>query len=500
MADLRTRLAAKQRVAYPAQATRRVQMVSYREDNPASIVGSYSFRAQRYPADIDTMDTAEDIKVEGEWRPATTANTHVLVAEFVRRLQDVTRSVANAESTFYLEVKAGYDWGALAAMAPIGDMHDGVFTPAPNLRATIMLAKGRGLVDDQAATRMLVALTKGPSLGAAEYDLISTELRKAYVMRWSVGEVLAGTKMRGPGAGKTLAEAVYAEGYPPTLVKIDVITKIRGSFLELSNIYILREVRDDGSYLYLTSLPSIDGVTLDIEKMLFSPMWYNPFKAIKRMFVFARARYLAGDERLAGFLEAALAYLGGDEAIYYQIKSDLETLVKLLRDFQAAIDRPGKHGAPTYFAMASELDGIKGRLANTSMPELDVARLSSSIDDASHAPHPEAAQILENIEKALKGIVKESAIKWLNANGLSPPSVLLEQFLPTEQLAARLDETTGPLDPLLRTQHRRTYDWSARSAPVAAGEWNTMRGGSELGVCPEADARGRLSQIILAHE
>lgn len=470
-------------------------MVSYRADDPASIVGSYSFRSQRYPADIDMIDSVDELQIHGEWVPATEGDTRALVREFARRLKGIVAQVAAARNTFYLEVKAGIDESALDALWPIGDMHAGIFTPSADLRSKIMLAKGHGWINAEAATRMLVALSQHATLGASDYDLISGELRKAYIMRWSPDEIAAGVKKRGPGKGMTLERAIYDPAGTPSLVKIDVISKVRGAFLELSNIFVLREVRDDGSFKYLTSEPSVEGITFDIEKMLFSPAMYNPFKAIKRMFVYARQRYLAGDERLGWFLEAALDYLSGDDAIYYQLKSEIETIVKLLTEFPTAID---SGTPPPYYAMTSQLDGVKSRLAVTSMPEEDVVRLSRTIDEAIHAPHAEAAHMLEGVEKALKGLVKESAIKWLDSHGLAPPSAALEPFLPTYEYAEILNAKGEPMDPLLASQHSDTYSRSTSSSPVAAGAYNVMRGGSHLGVCPEADARASLARRILA--
>jgi hypothetical protein len=497
---LSARLATKPSIAIPAPALRRVQMVSYREDAPATIIGSYSFRAQRYPADIDTMDSVGEVQVHGEWTPATESDTRELLREFTRRLQAIVQHVAGARNTFYLEVKAGIDEFALGMLRPIGDMHDGIFTPSTDLWAKILLAKGRGWISAEAATRMLVALSQRATLGAREYDLLSSELRKAFIMRWAPDEIAAGVKKRGPGEGMPLETAVYNPAGAPSLVKIDVITKVSGAFLELSNIFVLREVRADGSFKYLSTHPGVEDITFDVEKMLFSPAAYNPYKAIKRMFVYARLRYLAGDERLAGFLEAALDYLSGDDAIYYQLKSDLETLVKLLTEFPSAIDSTAHdpEGPPVYYAMAAQLQGMSGRLAATSMPEEDVVRLSRTIDEAIHAPHAEAAHMLEGVEKVLKGIVKDSAINWLGSHGLAPPSAALDPFLPKLEYAEILNAKGSPLDPLLATQHSDTYSRATSASPVAAGGFNVMRGGSQLGSCPEGDARAMLARRILA--
>lgn len=476
-------------------------MLSYREDDPAAIVGSYSFRSQRYPADVDTINTVETLRKDGEWRAASTADKMELAREFVRRLQKIVENTLNATSTFYLEVKAGYDWGTLDEFYPIGDMRDGVFTPDSDLRGKIMLAKGKGEIAPEDAGKILSILGGGSGrLGAEAYDLITNSLRKAYVMRWRPLEIMAGKKLHGVGKGTPLARAVYDPDHPPTLVKIDVIAKMRGSFLELSNIYILRAAREDGSYEYLTSGPDIENLTLDVEKMLFSPMWYNPFKAIKRMFVYARARFTSGDEGYAPFLEEALAFLNSDNAIFYQIKSELETVVKLLREFPKALDRPQDDKPPPYFAVSSQLDGMKSRLAATGLPDSDIERLSRTIDSAIHAPHSEAAELLEGVETALKGIVKEAAIKWLNTQGYGPPSARLDAFLPTEAFVARLNATTGPADPLLEAQHRRTYDWSLVGTPVAAAGYNVAKGGCALCASSDECARGKLRRLILQQQ
>lgn len=497
---LAERLESKKRDIYPREAMKRVQMLSYRPDQPADIIGSYSFRSQKHPGDIDMMNRVGEIFVVGEWHQATTAEAPVLVQQFVKRLQSIVAAVSSSSETFYLEVKAGYDWRALDMLAPIGDMHDGSFTPSHTLRASLAWARGRGHITAEAAAQIQESLDRG----TPDYDFITAQLRKAYVLRWGADEVLAGQKLRGVGAGTSLFDAVYARGRRPTITKLDVVSNINGTFYELSTFYLLRELEPDGAHTYITALPSLEDITFDVEKMLFSPAWYNPFKAVKRMFVYARAMHRGmiprrlSHAQLTSFLEAVLAFLGGEVAVFYQLKSELETLTVLLHDFRAKIGRLDALGRSAYDEIAAELDGMKSRIAQTSLPEEEVARIARVIDEALRAENYDSAiALLRPVLSLFSGIAKDAAVKWLAAQGLTPPSHALYPFLPSEEYVRHLNATTGPADPLLATQHRRTYDWSLRGAPVAAGFYNVMNGGNMLGVCPDADARAKLAGILL---
>lgn len=511
---LRQELEAKPEVAYSGQTMAKIRMLSYREDEPTNIIGSYSFRSGKYPGDIDAMNTVEDLHVQGEWIQAydTRRGRRGLVASFVTRLQEIVKAVVEAKTTFYLEVKAGYDWKVLEQLSPIGSMLEGRFVPASDLRAKIAFARGRGFITDEEAAKMIGMLERGTPfgnasirLGAQEYDYITNTLRKGYVLRWGPEEIAAGVKLKGVGQGTALADAVYTPGRPPSLVKIDVISRVNGRFMEISNFFLLRvellpyqRGGAEEEYRYITNVPNIEDVTFDVEKMLFSPMWYNPYKAIKRMFVFARAKFMKErDTQFVGFLEAALPFINGDEAVLYQVKGELETLVKLIKDFPSSVFKEAGGVQPIWAEIRNQLSEMKGRLAGTNLPESEVIRLSEALDKAIEAKDL-SPPILEAIEKILKARVKEAAIRWLTQQGLAPPTPALTPFLPDPDYTEMKLENDGPLDPLLSTLHDRTYDWSLSGAPVAAGDFNIQAGGCELCQNPEADARARLAQRIMA--
>jgi hypothetical protein len=502
---LAQRLESKPPEVYPAQAKKRVQMLSYRPDDPSNIIGSYSFRSQRYPGDIDTMNTVGEVNIVGEWHEATSAEAPRLVAQFIERLRSIVANVASSHSSFYLEVKAGYDWEALDRIKPIGDMHNGIFTPSSTLKASVVWAKGAGHITSEAASRILRALEAAPTLGSADYDFITGELRKCYVIRWGADEILAGEKLRGVGQGISLFRAVYGEeGRPPTATKLDVISIVQGAFYEISTFYLLRELLPDGGHHYITALPSLQDITFDVEKTLFSPAWYNPYKAIKRMFIYARAMYQRKIHSrlprpaLARFLENVLTFLEQPVTILYQLKSELETISMLLRNFRSAIDAWGPHGT-TYSAIVREIDGMKARVAQTQLSNEDVLRIGHTLDAAIHAEnHTATAEILSSLASLFSGITKDAAIRWLAAQGLTPPTRRLDAFLPPAAYIRTLNETTGPADPLLVIQHQRTYDWAARGHPVAAGVRNLEAGGSALGIAQEDDTRARLAEALLS--
>ena len=463
--DIRPFVEVKPESSYPQSVKKEVDLLSLRTGSPAIPFGSYIYRIQKYPGDIDLIEQYQIIKhltkkqfESGKYGTKKELNIKInkeLGRRLAGNLQFVIDEIEHKKLHYFSELKAGLD---IRFEIPIGNINNGSYYPDQNL-----LKKSKSLFDQKLITPkefkiIRKLLKKKRPLNGDDFDTIFYIFREHRILRWSYPEVLKGYKML-PGKIKVPLEiAVIQDSH----VKIDEIVLLNGRFVEVTNfivkLYTLQpydpdvelERRLEKKHKYLdyiinfdenykdiksvkTEIHTIHGSLLDeIEKLYFSNMYYSPFKMVKRMYSLAR------QEKNNDILLKLIPIISSNISLMYQIESELDTINSMLyglRNVRKAID--------------TQLDEMKARIANIIEFNQDqVMGINKLLDDAiSTTSKVQKIEITDKLIKILKRIIIEETIVYLNSVGLNPPP---NSFLPKHRIYEDIIREPGdvPENPL----------------------------------------------------
>ncbi len=434
--QFRRQIETKPYEAFPNEAKDEIHLVSYNKAVIPDVVGSYAYRIQKYPADIDIMENVDQYEIHGRWEPAT--NSVQLIDTFAQRITEIMTNIKNKPHHYLLDFKAGADERYIFTL---GFMANGFLQLDPKFIANLNTRAKAGLYTQQEYDGIIEQL-RMPHRDQSVYEKVTNILRKNYVIRWSINEILAGVKHLRLGHTLTLRQALSMH----QLVKMDMAALVNGRFMEVSNIWsFFFKSGATGAYTHMTPVPNLDNVPFDIEKFYWSDSQFSPFKVLKRIFSFARMKYLSRDHSYEDLIRLTAGIISGDTSAMYQVRSELDTIVNVI-----AI--PGQN-SQAY--INQQVDGMKNRLANN----LAISGNESSQFDGllnmylqSHNP-----EYLEQVMKILKKKINRNAMDFLVKSGMNPPPL---RVLPTMQTADLLTREHHPINPFCPHQAQKTYNWS----------------------------------------
>jgi hypothetical protein len=432
--------------AFPAEAKDEIHLVSYNKAVIPDVVGSYAYRIQKYPADIDIMENVDQYEIHGRWEAAT--NSVQLIDTFAERITDIMTNIKNKPHHYLLDFKAGADERYIFTL---GHMENGHLRLDPKFIQNLNARGAAGLYTQAEYDGVIEQLMK-PNWDQVVYEKVTAILRKHYIIRWNIDEILSGVKHLRLGRTLTLRQALSMH----QLVKMDMAALVNGRFMEVSNIWsFFFKSGATGAYTHMTPVPNLDNVPFDIEKLYWSDSQFSPFKMLKRIFSFSRMKYLGRDHSYADLVQLTAGIISGDVSALYQVRSELDTIVNVL-----AI--PGQN-SQAY--INHQVDGMKNRLANNlSIGGEQSAEFDVLLDRYLSDHNPEH---LEEVMKDLKQEINHRAMDFLVKTGMNPPPL---RVLPTVQTAELLTAEHHAINPFCPVQAQKTYDWSIVRDAYSGGE------------------------------
>lgn len=336
--------AIKERIAYPKILTDEIKLISFNKNN-STLIGSMSYKIQKYPSDIDLY---EQINV--------CCSREEAIEYFKLGIKKIVNDVRIKRYHWVIEVKCGVD-----------DRYD-IVNGLTQANLEVFLRENISILNSE-DYEMLRLLSQNLS-SQENYEKAVNILRNYYVIRWTSDEIEFGQKVK---AGKKF----YLEECIDTIspINIEIIAVLNNKFTDLSNFYVLMfHNKIDGNdvlinfpqdYLIDGKLFVIAGLRDGINKVLFSKTGKDVFKGIKRMYSLAR---ITRDEELYNKIEEIIS---SDLAALSQIKSELATINKIL-NFTNELP---------WNILFFQLDGMKWRLgSNTYLSDSDINAFSYIID------------------------------------------------------------------------------------------------------------------------
>lgn len=396
------------KVAYPSDVVKTIKILSLNKEEPAHIFGSYSYKNQKFGADVDLLET--DIE---------TNSIDNAVNQLEKKLLNIFENVSGLPDYYLSEFKAGLD---TRYDVDIGTLERGKFTRSnPVLfMQKIMLLSGQNLLDKEEVDELFNIYNKKQNeLTKDDYDVAFNILRNHRILRWSMNDILdRRIALRGGGL-MTLNDALYYN----TQIKIDMITYLNARYVEVTN-FIIFVLLKDGEMIVLNDKQNaisdiktntIEGLQKEIDKVFFSNMFFNPFKGIKRLWSLGR-QY--GDFTMLNFLQSIIS---GDISRLYQKKSDIETIINLFDKYSD--DAPIEKMIGVLDNMKIEID----RIISFDVKQIAI-EYSNLINEVINGKITFTSMI-ENLSIILKKISEEVAfqtISWIKNNNL----VIPENYLP----------------------------------------------------------------------
>jgi len=315
--------------------------------------GSWTYKSQLYPGDVDLMELIEKC-----------CNKEEATNKFVQSIKNIIGKIASTKGYYVGDIKSGVD---KVYQIDIGNItydnkgyHIAGFNPEEVIKDIGSLyRKGYLTGEERDELNDLCIDIEGEHNVQENYETLYDMLREKYILRWSINEIFQGYKVL-PGKRKiTLNETINQ----PVMTKIDMWTLISGRYIEFSNMLTFVLVDKFGGKTVLNANPTpeeiINGLKVDITKLMFSKLGYKPFKAMKRMWSVAR---IEGHDKVINDLTPIMQ---SDLGRISQIVSEIDTIILM---FESINKLPIKE-------ILSEIDGWAYRLEN--VYEIDVSDLIS---------------------------------------------------------------------------------------------------------------------------
>lgn len=316
---------------YSSDAVRVLRAMSLTEGKELQLVGSMALRSQLYAGDFDAF---EDVRSDDERSRA--------LDRFARLFQDSVKELRSLPNTYIADIKVGVveDWQVIPANAGI----------VGGAIRNFNLVAARGRVERLVLQRVMTpaegteAMTLLKDSMTPEQFLVAKDTIKPHIMRWRPADVLAGYVVLRTGKRVTLQEAFTTPG----VAKMDVISWMNGNhFAEFSCIY---NFYVNGKWINAIPVNPKQGLQEDIVSLMADG---KPFKAMKRRFALAKL------ENDTGTMRRLQPILNGDLGRIYSLRSDIDTLLYMLENYQNFPDKEVDFELDQFRDRFSNIYGIK---------------------------------------------------------------------------------------------------------------------------------------------
>jgi len=408
--------------SYPESIKKEIKLISFTKDRLATPFGSFIYRIQKYPGDIDLIESFEDC-----------CDVQDVVTKFAKSLKKIVKNMIKQRTHYFSEFKAGLD---KRFDIDIGEFKSGIYVPNRNLKNISQDLFYRELLTNEELDIINFILNKVGSvnLNGDDYDIIFNILREHRILRWTSNEILQGYKLLLGGLKKSLINALAEHSD----VKIDMISLINGRFIEVTN-YLMLAYLDEGEVhpinldIRLTNYIPI-ALPREIDKLYFSNMFYSPFKMVKRIFSLSR------HNKDQVTLEKIIPFVSSNTSLLYQIKSELDTIILVLEIRKY----------PPKRSIFKQLDEMKLRLSTVlELSDEELELINGTLDLTNNTKLKyEKIELLKQLKKYIMPIINDETIRYLDKVGLNPPpSYLLPPEVKYNRYIRRSPDD-NPINPL----------------------------------------------------
>lgn len=376
-----------------------------------TLIGSYSYRSSN-ASDIDLF---EEIKKD---------TIHEIIITFRQHIQKVVNDITLRKDNIYGEVKCGLDH--LYYDIPFGYCRNNIYYMDENFASIMANFFYKKFITKEELDTIL-DISNNEQRGQYEYEVIQTMMRSHYILRWSSNEIMKGYKILVSIDNKAYKYTIEDGIVEKSAINIEGIFRSSDNrYVECSN-FIALEYSDANGKTVMLNMPDLYVQKRDyyfgedLKKSMYTLLYskytaFNPFKAIKRMFSYAR-HYKNID-----LLNKAYNIINSQIGNLYNLNTQLKTISKVLKS----------HGhKPIYMeTIYHQIDMIRWNIQSillsgfndTSIIEYLKKILSTDII----MPQKEVAEHLDSMTKELSKYINQLALQEAIKYGLYPlPNYLM---------------------------------------------------------------------------
>jgi hypothetical protein len=295
-----------------ADTVNAINMVTIDARFPPSIVGSFKYVVHEYPADIDMFETYESC-----------CNFNEATKDIASKFQDIALRLRDKKDVYLGDFKAGYDKRYKINIGYIRNKKLVHYVPL-DIRSAIIKLNELQLYNDDETSNLLSKVIDKPTL--QEYSDLEDILKKKYIVRWTLEELINGFKILPVGLRLTLHEAIGHK----SIIKIDVWLCLNQRYVEMTNWYMLTYKNKDGIIEYLSVKPE------KYENSLMKDLYHYNDPAVNRYMKLAKRLWLYAVLKKNKELMISLYPLFGSGASkMYQIVGEIETIHKIFEKIKS---------------------------------------------------------------------------------------------------------------------------------------------------------------------
>jgi hypothetical protein len=374
--------------SYPDYVINEIKLISINKNNSFPI-GSYSYKAAKYPSDIDIFEIVNRC-----------CNKESVIKLFISGIRDIVRNISNSKWHWFLELKAGIDEQFNL------DLND------PNFIEWINDLFKKQLLPQDEYNKISSLMMEGTNIAN---EMIQKILRSHYIVRWSMNDIFNGFKILPGGINLTLEDALTHKSQ----INIELLAIVNNKITDLSNYFVLVFTDSSGKEMAV-NLPQSTitdfinyfkkNLQLSMKKLYYSELDYDYLKLVKRYWSYGR---FTKDQKLINKL---VPILNSNIALAGQLKSEIATIIKLLENIplsQIPIE-----------ILRNQLSFWKSRLTHVlEIPDDLEFKIDTSIDKIvnNQLDNEEIIDILSPIKERLVKIINENVLQYLMSVGLAPP-------------------------------------------------------------------------------
>lgn len=359
-----------------------------------SPVGSFKYRAHKYPGDIDIFEPIKACCTE-----ETATKT------IAKKIQKIASDVRDKKDIYLADFKAGVDE---RFDLDVGDYVDDTVInyDAKEIRKKLHELYQLGLLNEKEFNELFELVKDKPT--GVEHEALKTALRKYYVVRWTIDEILDGYKILRGNIKLSLPDALMSD----SIVKMDLWAKTDGNYTEVTNFYLIIAVDETGKQTVLNQKlgDRLENLDHDIKKYS-NKEHRNSLKLAKRLW---NKAILLNDHTML-------------EKLYPLFSKDINSLNQIVSESATIREMLKKLKNPPWDDLIRQINRFKRRINdNAYEPDLDTEPIYVLIDQivreykryGNKMDPTLIEENLESIERLLKVVIEPDANAYLKSVGI----------------------------------------------------------------------------------
>lgn len=397
---------------YPADVKKQINIYSVDKYNLTTrLIGSYSYRSEN-ASDIDLLEEVRknDIKEVSKF--------------FADNLRKVVTDISSRQNQIFNEVKCGIDH---AYDIDFGYCKNNKYYVDDSFFDIMEKYYANGFFNKE-EINIIRNIKNSNQRSQYEYEIVFDLIRKHRIVRWTADEIMQGFKELVNKDGYLYTYTLYKACNERSPINVEgIYINDKNRFVDCSNFFWLEYVKD--GKIESINLPNetltdkdnyfAENLKTSMYNLIYSKYKnFNPFKAIKRMFSYAR--YFE-DERLLKF---AYDVINSQYGKLYNIQSQMKTVAK-------AIKTHGRKRLNMDFVMG-QLDDLRWALQGIILNGFDSMGIAGKLEQIMSTYNQNVIiDGLTDLASIISSYINESSITILRNNKLYPlPASLTPKIKP----------------------------------------------------------------------